>query len=538
VRANDGELSADGPVLRVLRTVVAAGLSLATLDIREHAERHHHALAQLVDRAAEPLGEGIDSYAELDRPARTALLGAELGGRRPLAPYPPELDEAGAATLAIFDTVRWALDALGSRVIDSYIVSMTQGADDLLAAALLAREAGLIDLTGGVARIGFVPLLETVVELEHADEILETLFSIPAYRRLLALRGDVQQVMLGYSDSNKQGGIATSQWLIQKAQRRARDVGRRHGVRVTFFHGRGGSVGRGGGPTYEAIMSLPSGTVDGTVKLTEQGEVISDKYALPQLAREHLELLLAATLEATVLHRADWRTPEDAERWDAVMEQLASAAEQRYRGLVARPELPAYFLAATPVDQLGALRLGSRPSRRPDSAQGLDGLRAIPWVFGWTQSRQVVPGWYGVGTGLAAVAGDMAALREMYRDWHFFGSFIDNVAMTLAKTDLTIARRYAATLAGDLGEEILADLEREFELTLTHVLAVTGDEELLARQPSLRATLDVRERYLAPLHHLQIQLLARHRDGESDPELERALLLTTNGIAAGMRNTG
>lgn len=534
VQTHQGPTIGTGQVQRVIDAVAASGLCLATLDIREHAERHHHALGQLVDR----LGILDRPYAELDRPTRTALLARELGSRRPLAPYPPSLDEQGAATLAIFDTVRWALDALGERVIDSYIISMTQGADDVLAAALLAREAGLVDLTGGVARIGFAPLLETLVELEHAGEILDKLLIDPAYRRLVALRGDVQEVMLGYSDSNKQGGIAASQWLIQKAQRQARDVGRRHGVQVRFFHGRGGSVGRGGGPTYEAIMSLPPGAVEGTVKLTEQGEVISDKYALPQLARENLELMLAATLEATVLHRKDRRSPKDAAAWDAVMEKVALAAEGRYRELVARPELPAYFLAATPVDQLGALRLGSRPSRRPDSSAGLDGLRAIPWVFGWTQSRQVVPGWYGVGTGLAHAAGDLKTLQTMYAGWPFFRSFIDNVAMTLAKTDLGIARNYVSTLAPDLGEEILEDLEAEFALTLAQVLAVCGDAELLARQPSLRATLEVRERYLAPLHHLQVQLLARHRAGESDPELERALMLTTNGIAAGMRNTG
>jgi len=534
VLEHQGTTVGAGQVQQVVDSVAASGLCLATLDIREHAERHHHALGQLLDR----LGELDKPYAELDRARREALLARELGSRRPLAPYPPVLDETGASTLAVFDTIRWALDALGERVIDSYIVSMTQGADDIFAAALLAREAGLVDLASGVARIGFAPLLETLVELEHADEILNVMLSEPSYRELVRLRGNVQEVMLGYSDSNKQGGIAASQWLIQKAQRRARDVGRRHGVRVEFFHGRGGSVGRGGGPTYEAIMSLPPGAVDGTVKVTEQGEVISDKYALPQLARENLELMLAATLEATVLHRHDRRSPVDAKAWDAVMEKVAQAAEARYRALVARPELPAYFLAATPVDQLGALRLGSRPSRRPDSSSGLDGLRAIPWVFGWTQSRQVVPGWYGVGSGLASAEGDLPALQAMYAGWPFFRAFIDNVAMTLAKTDLSIARNYVDALAPELGAGILEDLEAEFALTLELVLAVSGDAELLARQPSLRATLEVRERYLAPLHHLQVQLLARHRAGERDPELERALLLTTNGIAAGMRNTG
>ncbi|MGN6779973.1 MAG: phosphoenolpyruvate carboxylase [Marmoricola sp.] len=541
VASCQGDVVAGGALERLLRTVSATGLTLATLDVREHSAKHHHVLAQLLDRT----GDLDRPYADLSAAERREVLGAELAGRRPLAPHPLPLDEAGRTTAGAFDTVRWALDTFGPRVIESYVISMTHDADDVLAAAVLAREAGLIDLPGGVARIGLVPLLETVDELEKTEDILEALFADPAYRELLRLRGDLQEVMLGYSDSNKSGGIATSQWQIQRAQRRARDVARRHGVRLRFFHGRGGSVGRGGGPTYDAIMALPSGTVDGEVKITEQGEVISDKYALPVLARENLELSVAATLEATLLHRTDRRAPDVAARQDGLMDEISRHAQDRYRELVDAEGLAEYFLAATPVDLLGALHIGSRPARRPGADAGIDDLRAIPWVFGWTQSRQIVPGWFGVGSGLAAVTRDedrLAELRRMYAEWPFFRTFLDNVSMTLVKTDLEIAERYVA-LAPERLRGLLDPIREEFARTVEQVLQVTGEGALLDRDPTLRTTLDIRETYLVPLHHLQADLLGRYRRAggtpqEVDPVLERALLITINGIAAGMRNTG
>ena len=520
---NNGQLIANGLLERIMRSITAFGLTHATMDIREHSDAHHKLLSKLFG--------GSDS---------------EIISKQLFATSNPnlsDLDQAGSNCYKTFVAINELIDRYGSEVIESYIISMTKSANDVMAAVLIAKMAGLISLheSNSFAKIGFVPLLETVTELRSADKILNDLLSDVNYRKLVDLRGGVQEVMLGYSDSNKDAGITTSQWEIHKAQRKLRDVAKKHGVKLRLFHGRGGSVGRGGGPTYDALIALPWGSIDGQIKMTEQGEVISDKFGLPALAKENLELTLAAALEATVLNRKPRQSSHDLNTWNECMDLISEHAYLAYRALVEQPELPAYFYSSTPVEQLGNMFLGSRPSRRPEASAGLDSLRAIPWVFGWTQSRQIVPGWYGVGSGLKAAreGGKSELLKTLLKEWHFFSTFISNVEMTLAKTDLIIAKRYVDSLVDPSLHKIFEQIKDEFDLTVKELLLMTNKSEILGNQPILARTLQVRDTYLAPIQLLQISLLKRVRSQkEADPLLARALLLTINGVAAGLRNTG
>ena len=523
LEANNGSLIANGLIDRIMRSINAFGLTHATMDIREHSETHHKVLNQLFGGSDEEL---IDKYLISDTNADTK-----------------SLDEQGSKCFKTFAAINELIDRYGNEVIESYIISMTKSSNDVLAAVLIAKNAGLISLKEdkSFAKIGFVPLLETVAELRAAGEILDNLLSNINYRKIVDLRGGIQEIMLGYSDSNKDAGITTSQWEIHKAQRKLRDIAIKHGVKLRLFHGRGGSVGRGGGPTYDALIALPWGSIDGQIKMTEQGEVISDKFGLPALAKENLELTLAAALEATVLNRKPRQPSKDLRNWDECMDLISENAFKAYRELVDQKDLPAYFYASTPVEQLGNMFLGSRPSRRPDAASGLESLRAIPWVFGWTQSRQIVPGWYGVGSGLKAAreAGKSDLLQSLLKEWHFFRTFISNVEMTLAKTDLEIAQRYVNALVDPSLHKIFEQIKKEFDLTVKELLLMTNEKEILGNQPILARTLQIRDTYLAPIQLLQISLLKRVRaQSEPDQLLARALLLTINGVAAGLRNTG
>lgn len=536
LRENRATVVADQSVARAIRLAATFGMHLATMDVREHSAKLHAALA-LVDQ----VGEVDGGYASLTAEQRCRLLATELGSRRPLIAPVSVLDESLARTVDIFRAIRTALDRFGDEVIDHFVVSMTRGAEDVLAAAVLAREAGLVDVHRGVARLGFVPLLETTVELRQAGDILDRLLSVPAYRRLVAMRGDIQEVMLGYSDSNKEAGITTSQWEIHRAQRALRDVCERHGVMLRLSHGRGGTVGRGGGPTHDAILAQPYGTLAGRIKVTEQGEVIAEKYGVPALARYNLERHIAAVLEASLLHRESRVEPEVLTEWDGTMDVVSEGAFRCYRTLVESPGLMAYFLTATPVEELDALNIGSRPARRPGGDASLDQLRAIPWVFGWNQSRHIIPGWYGLGSGLVAgrEAGRWAAIEEIYASWHFFRTFISNVETTLAKADMAIAGHYARTLVDPSLHHILGMIVAEHERTTEEVLRLTGQQRLLEGNAELQQTIGVRQTYLDPICSLQVALLARLRAADHpEPALRRALLLTVNCIATGLRNTG
>ncbi len=529
-------------VERLLMQVATFGLHLATLDLRQHSARHTDALAELA-RAA-----GVDHYADMSEIERTEWLTTELATGRLLAsPYTPMSAET-TETLGVFAVARRALDEMGDKAIGTYIVSMTRDESDLLAVLTLAKEAGLYapatETSPVLARISVTPLFETIEDLQQAPAVLTRLFENPAYAQVLKAQGNLQEVMLGYSDSSKDGGILTSSWELYKAQEVLTEVARAHAVELRLFHGRGGTVGRGGGPSHRAILAQPPGTVGGRIKITEQGEVISSKYEFPEIALRSMELVTSAVIEASLPRTRKRRRPE---RWLEVMEALSESANDAYRDIV--HELPGftdYFNEATPVSELAHLRIGSRPARRQKRSKGIGDLRAIPWVFGWTQSRHLLPGWLGVGRALAQFIEDdpkenLALLREMNQKWHYFGSTLSNIEMALAKADFQIARQYAERLADRRRRSIFTRLEKEYQETRDLVLRVTEQRELLANSPVLRRSIDVRNPYVDPMSYLQVELLARYRRAKTSASQDAylyAILLSINGIAAGLRNTG
>ncbi len=534
-----GAVHAARAVERLMRQVATFDMHLATLDLRQHSDRHTAALTEIT-RA---LGL-VPDYGRMDEAARARWLAEELASARPLVGSEARFGDETVETLNVFRVARRALDEISPRAIRTYVVSMTREASDLLAPLLLAKEAGLFDAGGDASHaLGVAPLFETIDDLKRAPRVMARLFETPVYRDYLSRTGGLQEVMIGYSDSSKDGGILTSSWELYKAQERLWEVAREHGVELRLFHGRGGTVGRGGGPSHEAILAQPPGTVAGRIKITEQGEVISSKYGLPELALRSLELATGAAIAASLpVVEVDGR---DLEEWTAVMERLSDDAFEAYRRVVREtPGFYDYFVEATPVEELSHLRIGSRPSKRKKGSKSLDDLRAIPWVFGWTQSRHLLPGWLAVGTALEGFVEESprkhtALLRRMHRRWPFFRSTISNIEMTLAKADFQIARQYARLVTDRrAGERIFRMLEEEFERTRRMVLLVTGRKKLLETAPVLDRSIAVRNPYVDPMSYLQVELLARRRAGADDDLSLYATLLTINGIAAGMRNTG
>ncbi|MCP9882844.1 phosphoenolpyruvate carboxylase [Cyanobium sp. Alchichica 3B3-8F6] len=532
---------------------------LASLDIRQESTRHSDALDELSRYLQLPV-----PYGEMDEQQRVEWLLTELQTRRPLLPPAAQWSAAAAETFAVFRMLQRLQQEFGSRICRTYVISMSHTVSDLLEVLLLAKEAGLVDPMAQKAGLLVVPLFETVEDLQGAPAVMGTLFRHPFYRALLASDGGqpLQEVMLGYSDSNKDSGFLSSNWEIHKAQIALQRLAIEHGIALRIFHGRGGSVGRGGGPAYQAILAQPSGTLSGRIKITEQGEVLASKYSLPELALYNLETVTTAVLQNSLVS-----TPvDDTPSWNDLMGRLAARSRDHYRALVHdNPDLVAFFQQVTPIEEISKLQISSRPARRKGGAKDLSSLRAIPWVFGWTQSRFLLPSWFGVGAALQEELhqdpGQMELLRLLYQRWPFFRMLVSKVEMTLSKVDLDLAHHYVQVLGRsehrEAFEHIFQVIAAEFVLTRDLVLAITGHSRLLDGDPALQLSVDLRNRTIIPLGFLQVALLRRLRDQNRQPpmseaaaaasddgrtysrsELLRGALLTINGIAAGMRNTG
>ncbi|MNX15390.1 Phosphoenolpyruvate carboxylase [compost metagenome] len=539
LRANRGERLAEGRLKALRLKTRTFGFYLAALDIRQNSRIHEEAMTEALAAA-----KVVDGFKDLPETTKQEVLLRELANPRPLLPLGAALSQATRETFETFGALRDCQDLAGECAVEDYIVSMTRSPSDMLAVLVMAKEAGLFrqEPAGADSRLNVVPLFETIEDLRASAAIMETVWSYRPYREAMRSRGDLQEVMIGYSDSNKDGGILTSNWELYKAQRDLSRLARRHGIALRLFHGRGGTVSRGGGPTYEAILAQPPGSVMGGIKLTEQGEVLAWKYGVPDLADRNLEQALSATILASRKELAD---PERIRERDAVMERLSQTAFEAYRRVVYEdPDFVTFFQQATPLAEIESLKIGSRPARRRKDG-GISELRAIPWTFSWIQSRFLLPSWLGAGTALKALLQEsegLATLQGWYRDWSFFRTLIGNIEVSLAKADMAIARRYA-DLVTDPGvrERIWGEVHAEFERTREAVLAISGQRDLLERNPVLQQSIRLRNPYVDPLSHLQIELLRRKREGAAQEEAEQldaALALTVTGIAAGLRNSG
>jgi len=534
--ANGSRRVARGRLRNLLRAADIFGFHLAPLDMRQHSGVHEQVISELFASGARRHG-----YAELDENQRCEWLQQELELPRLLrSPYLKYSDEV-AKELAILDTAAQMHRRFGPQALPNYIISKTDSVSDLFEVALLLKEAGLLH-PGESPRLdlNIIPLFETIDDLQSCGPIMDRLFSQRYYRQLLASRGDVQEVMLGYSDSNKDGGFLTANWELYKAEVELVKVFARHNVKLRLFHGRGGSVGRGGGPSYQAILAQPPGSVAGQIRITEQGEVIASKYSDPEIGRRNLETLVAATFEATALRPDGAGQPA----YHEVIDELSAAAFSAYRKLVYEtPGFLQFFRSATPIIEIADLNVGSRPASRKKTDR-IEDLRAIPWVFSWSLSRIMLPGWYGFGTAVEEVMArrnnaGIELLQGMYREWPFFRTLLSNMDMLLAKSDISIASRYAELVTDvDLRESIFGRIQEEWHRTVRYLLAITGQSELLEANPALSRSLRNRSPYIDPLNHLQVELLKRYRAGETDEKTRRAILLTLNGIAAGLRNSG
>src|SRR5467141_3969694 len=528
-------LLAEGRLRALRRKVSVFGFHLAPIDLRQSSDEHAAALSELLARA------GVEpAYENLSEAGRVALLARELAGPRPLRSphlaYSPLVERE----LGVVAAAARAQKRLGKAVVSKYVISHCESLSDLLEVGALLREAGLLrpdDADAGLD-VDVIPLFESIADLERCGAIMESAFAEGLYRGWVRARGDEQEVMLGYSDSNKDGGYLSSSWTLYKATADLMRVFRAHGVRLRLFHGRGGTVGRGGGPSYEAVLSQPPGSVDGALRLTEQGEVIASKYADPENGRHNLEILTAATLEASLVASSEDGHGRRAE----IMEELSQLALRAYRGLVRdTPGFMEFFRAATPFSEIARLNIGSRPASRKASDR-LEDLRAIPWVFSGSQCGIMLPGWYGFGAAvsqwLEQKRGTLQELQEMHASWPFFRALLSNLDMVLAKTDLGIAARYAELADARAREAVFPRIEAEWRAARDRLFAITGESEFLADNPTLARPIRNHFAYLDALNHIQLALLRRYRAGDTDERTPRAIHLSINGIAAALRNSG
>ena len=528
--AEYGQAFAEGPLVDLIRAVDCFGFHLATLDLRQNSRVHERVVADLLR------GAGVCAdYAALPEEERVALLTGELGhGRLLYTPFAAYSEET-LREYAILQAAAEAKWRYGPRAIEAYVVSNTEAVSDLLEVYLLLKEVGLFRPgPPAAADILAVPLFETIGDLRAAPQTMAAYLRRPLLKALLA-PGGLQEVMIGYSDSNKDGSYLTSTWELHQASLALVGVMADAGLQLQLFHGRGGAVGRGGGSSFEAILAQPAGTVNGRIRITEQGEVAANKYADPQIARQSLETLVSAVVQASLSPAAGAPSPGRV----ALMGALSSAAMSAYRGLVYEtPGFFDYFRQSTPLTEIANLKIGSRPAARSD-AGAVEDLRAIPWVFSWSQSRALLPGWYGFGSAVEASGASMAQLQDLYQSWPFFSSALANMEMVLAKGDMAIAGLYAGLVEDRaLGESVFGAIRAEWDRTTSSLLSITGQSALLDNNPDLAAAIRARLPYIDPLNHLQIELLGRVRRGEDDEAIRDGIHLTINGIAAGLRNTG
>ncbi|HFN7427783.1 phosphoenolpyruvate carboxylase [Streptococcus pneumoniae] len=531
---NKGESLISGDFVELLQAVEIFGFYLASIDMRQDSSVYEACVAELLKSA------GIHSrYSELSEEEKCDLLLKELEeDPRILSATHAEKSELLAKELAIFKTARVLKDKLGDDVIRQTIISHATSLSDMLELAILLKEVGLVDTER--ARVQIVPLFETIEDLDHSEETMRKYLSLSLAKKWIDSRNNYQEIMLGYSDSNKDGGYLSSCWTLYKAQQQLTAIGDEFGVKVTFFHGRGGTVGRGGGPTYEAITSQPLKSIKDRIRLTEQGEVIGNKYGNKDAAYYNLEMLVSAAINRMITQKkSDTNTPN---RYEAIMDQVVDRSYDVYRDLVFGNEhFYDYFFESSPIKAISSFNIGSRPAARKTITE-IGGLRAIPWVFSWSQSRVMFPGWYGVGSSFKEFINknpeNIAILRDMYQNWPFFQSLLSNVDMVLSKSNMNIAFEYAKLCEDEQVKAIYETILNEWQVTKNVILAIEGHDELLADNPYLKASLDYRMPYFNILNYIQLELIKRQRRGELSSDQERLIHITINGIATGLRNSG